>query len=425
MEYNLPFKNYNRLSWVNFIYLQLSMYIFFEDYFPKLLIYFVLSTSAIGLLLHWYITKTPLSYYQLTISILLVGFIIINVLSAFFSDLPETTLKITVIKSALLLISVGLVLQPEIHINVIKYFLIFSTFHALFTLFSYVFPSLFINSVFVIFPNKLKEIFSYFYSNGVYSGLTYQIGRNVVYISIGFMIIFSYVINNKTKFKQIAVYTMIGFLIAMLLTGKRGSLLAIAISCLILMIIDARYKNSSILFRLVKVGITAIVLILLLSIIAPETAAPFVRFIDRFGGDITSGRLDLYSNAFKMFLNNPIIGSGNGVFTTIYGMGVHSLFLQLMAENGMLGLLCFLSIIVFNIMTTLNRIKVSISENRNELTHILYFSILFQMYFVFHGMFENVLQDEFTFLAYTILASIPYGIEVTFEPKQFLSYAKT
>lgn len=58
-------------------------------------------------------------------------------------------------------------------------------------------------------------------------------------------------------------------------------------------------------------------------------------------GDISNGRLEFYRGAIDIIRNYPILGRGVGYFEGIYGIYTHQLFLQLLCEMGIIGLILF------------------------------------------------------------------------------------
>ena len=92
-----------------------------------------------------------------------------------------------------------------------------------------------------------------------------------------------------------------------------------------------------------------------LFLLFPESSAPIIKFIERQGGDQTSGRITLYINALEMFKQKPILGWGSGVFANLYGIGTHNIYLQLLAENGLIGFILFVTLLFINLSTTIKR----------------------------------------------------------------------
>lgn len=401
-------------KFVDLIILLLSSYIFFGDFYSNTMTYVIIGCSAIILFVILVINNNKITHNKFVIFILILCFIVINIISIFNSKFVEISVKGSIYKGMILLIGIGLFAKQKFSGNFLNYFMFFSLLHTLITFFSYLFPNLFFYNILSFLPTELQRESLRFYYQGLYSGLNYQIGRNSFYITVGSIILFSYWINIKNRKKIVAtLILMMLFWTAILLTGKKGSLLALILASLILIIFDANIKGKSLPFRIIKLSTGLVVLSIVLLIVIPETAAPIFRFMSSLSdGDITSGRSALYSEAVRMFVANPLFGGGYGVFIYIKNMGVHSMYLQLLADNGLFGFICFMIIIIINLKITIDVIKKVINRKCNYLLKYLYFSFLFQMYFIAYGVTENTFIDSFVLMTYIIAAIIPYTIYI-------------
>ena len=120
----------------------------------------------------------------------------------------------------------------------------------------------------------------------------------------------------------------------------------------------------------------------------------------------------MFSSAFDLFKQKPILGWGPGVFTNLFGMGNHNVYLQLLSENGLVGFTLFVSMLLFNLSTTLRKLKFNIKNNcflQNNT--YLFFSLYVQVFYLIYGMIGNPLNDGFILIIYLIAASIPYTMK--------------
>ena len=144
------------------------------------------------------------------------------------------------------------------------------------------------------------------------------------------------------------------FLYAILLVGRRGELL-VALVCLALLVLVLCSRKQR--WFLLIGGIVACVasfaaIVALLPWL--KQFPPMVRYVMTVeqilsGQDITSGRLELYALAWDAFLEHPILGIGWDRFYTLvteefqalHGYtpveDVHNIFLQFLAETGIVG----------------------------------------------------------------------------------------
>jgi len=144
----------------------------------------------------------------------------------------------------------------------------------------------------------------------------------------------------------------------MLLCNTRGVVVALALAIVFLLV---RSISSSRLKRgVVRRGIAGIVMALaggIMGAIAfPETWA---RMGSKFlsmgaeGGDSDVARLDLYSSAFKMFTENPLLGEGVGSFELANNTYPHNMMLETMADMGLIGLVLIVIVIVGSLIVSL------------------------------------------------------------------------
>jgi len=104
------------------------------------------------------------------------------------------------------------------------------------------------------------------------------------------------------------------------------------------------------------------VLLIVVVFLAPDGSFGRISSIADYEEDESAvGRLIAWKAGLRMFADNPAFGVGAGVFEVAYGQayrpeGVrgkwiapHSSYVQVLAETGLLGFICFLSIIVISI----------------------------------------------------------------------------
>lgn len=396
------------------IILLLSIYSFFGYLLPEKVPYIILVFSMVAFIFYFFMNKKIVISQQQTFPILLlIIFIVIQLILARYSIFPSGSTKVAISRGAILAIGALIYMQGNWYRNGIKFLLIFSCIHASFTIISYFMPTLFHNFILPVLPNYINSEISFFISRGVYSGITDQVGRNAFYISVGISVLFGKLVANKqTSFNF--EYIILGFLLlSILLTGKRGHLVANFFSMLLVSSIYAKFKGKSFLRKLLKTALVLFLAVWILILLFPEAAAPFMRFVERQGGDITSGRIPLYINAIELFKQKPILGWGCGVFSNLYEIGTHNLYLQLLAENGLIGFLLFFSILIINLKNTFKTFKRNVLHNRSQYTNYLVFSLYIQIFYLIYGITGNPLNDGFILIIYLIASSIPYTLKST------------
>jgi O-antigen ligase len=197
-------------------------------------------------------------------------------------------------------------------------------------------------------PDRISSESAKFISNNLYAGITDQIGQNAFYISVGISIISAKLIIRPTKISLNVILLICLIITALLLTGKRGLLLSNIVAMIGTILVYAKVHKKRIMKGLLKSIMAITFLILIIIIVIPEDATPFMRFVVKDEGDITSGRIILYIVAIELFKQKPILGWESGCFSYLNGIDTHNVYLQLLCENGVLGALFFVTILLYN-----------------------------------------------------------------------------
>ena len=354
--------------------------------------------------------KIMFSRSQLIIIATIIMFIILQILTMNFSVDPSTSSKVTLNRSAILAVGALLCIRGNWYKNAIKISLLFSTIHLAATLIAYFIPNIFNSIILNFIPSSIGNEISLIMTRGVYSGITNQVARNAFYISVGISILYGEIVTKHRKIDISKYILMALFLLALLLTGKRGHLIANLFAMLATSGVYAKIRGFSSGRKVIKIGLLVSLLIIILIFAFPESAAPILRFIARQDGDQTSGRIPLYINAIELFKQRPLLGWGAGSFAFLYGIGTHNIYLQLLAENGILGFLLFSSIILLNLSNTIKKLRLYCVPNTNDSNVYLLFSLYIQLFFIIYGLTGNPLNDGFILIIYLMASSIPYTL---------------
>lgn len=145
-----------------------------------------------------------------------------------------------------------------------------------------------------------------------------------------------------------AVATSVLYLAAIFVVNRRTELLCViaAIAVLFIVSLNRRRKHEfqSKLFLLCCVAAVGLILLLILAITGKlgRYASLFLAlFSGGKAGDVSSGRIELWKEAWDYFLDNPLFGIGWHRFITITPNAheVHNTYLQWLCETGIVGFL--------------------------------------------------------------------------------------
>ena len=368
---------------------------------------FALAVLALLLLGYSVLTNARISKPQAAYIVLVIVFSLVSLLPAPYSIAKETGVPVSLVRVTLLLIGVSFGLQKGWHQYATTFAVCLSGVHAVFTLIGYVFPSIYLSQIIPRLPSEVAFEALRFYRSNLHPGITWQIGANAVYMAGGMAGVYPSIVCGSRKGLGLVAFAV--FLLALLLTGKRGQLLSILVGLWFASTFDAKLKRKSAISRSVLVLVLLTVLTTLVITFAPDAATPFLRFSSNAGRDITSGRLRLYMSAIALFTEKPILGWGTGAFSYLYGMGAHNAYLAVLCENGVLGFLAFASVFVSNLWITLRASRVA-CDMYTEDRKALLFSVAMQVFFLVYAMTGNPLHDAFIFALYVTASVIPWSI---------------
>lgn len=404
-------------KYFNLILLIISIWVFFNNFINGnlsiIILFFILTSLILNLMINRYsfkVTSNDIIIFNLAIL-----FIILQVISISYSSNIENSIYRGILISSI--IGIGLLLSVKTKIEwykgIFKYMLVLSLFHGLITLIAFLFPNSFKAIILPFVPSAISDDIIFFMSNGYYSGITNQISINAFFITVGISILFCIILIKGVKYSKREIILFVLLFVALLLTGKRGHLLANIISMIFIILIYSKVKGISLFNKITKIVILLSIFFLVIVTLIPQASAPIQRFLEKQDGDISSGRYQLYNYAFDMFKEKPAFGWGTGTFSNIYGTGNHNLMLQLLSENGIFGFLIFMAFIGFVFTYTIKKYKKTNVLSKTSYDRYYLISIYMQMFFITYGMSGNVLNDEYIFLVYMISVATPFTLSLS------------
>lgn len=206
-------------------------------------------------------------------------------------------------------------------------------------------------------------------------------------------------------------------LLAMLLLGRRGELLAamLAIAILVLALCTRRRRKQLIVGgTLLAAAMCVLTLLFLPQLKQIPILERYIVTVERLlsGQDITTGRMTLYLIAIQAFRENPIWGIGLDQFRTLVPEGyqtipfllvkdVHCVYLQFLCETGIVGTVLLATPLFYLFFTTTRLLKAAKNMEDPAILRLTSFSFLMQFFLLFLGLYDPSFQNAAFWYIYT------------------------
>jgi len=204
--------------------------------------------------------------------------------------------------------------------------------------------------------------FIMFYKGFAYSGRAYLLWSYGA--AFGAVVLFSITIfSGFLSSKQLVSGSLLALCAYfVLVSGSRGALLGFALGSLILLLGSGRLWKGRRLQVTTSQIIASFVLLLAVGYVAwmvaegttTQSIGRFVKLFRQVEDDsviLAANRFSYYAFAVKAWLNAPIFGNGLGSFSLLYrnmelyGAQPHNIFLEILAEYGLVGMVLFLLVL--------------------------------------------------------------------------------
>lgn len=290
---------------------------------------------------------------------------------------------------------------------------VFCAEHIIATFFAQFFKGFYQNTILPWIANGTHIMAMDNFADGYNPGFTTHYSMNGMYLSFSTIYLFSKFLKNKES--KYIIFTLFS-IVALLFTAKRGHLIFTLISCIVLYFISNRERLPKKVIKFSFILLSALLIVLILSMFIPQILNVVTRIEDGIKeGNLLNGRQDFYDLTISMWKDHKILGNGWGAFSynfqlylydENYGveyLDAHNVYLQLLAECGIIGLLFFLGIMIYIYIFTFNLIK-SKKYNLNDAT--LNFSMGYQTFFLLYCFTGNPLYDMQCYCIYFICIGI-------------------
>lgn len=275
----------------------------------------------------------------------------------------------------------------------------------------------FVPSVFQFYATHIISAVNYSeviqrYNAGQITGLCVNYGLNAGILALGTGIAFIYVIFEKQNRKK-HIFATAYLLFALLLTGKRSPLIFTIAAVIAVYLLCAHQRLSKKVIILLFILLIVLIVLPIFLTMVPQVSVVFDRLMDRQDWTTLGGRTELYEEAIKMFKSHPIMGNGwtsylletehtiGRVYEKQYArMMAHNVYLQLLAETGIVGLVIFVYLFVAKMIQLARKIynygiePLCGKENSKYIAALIYLLLFFLLY----GFSGNPLYDAYMYI---------------------------
>lgn len=296
----------------------------------------------------------------------------------------------------------------------------FSIFNVIFNLLNLYLPNIYFNIVKYIFTSSSFETAKYYYYNyGFISGLADHYSRNAYFCVAGALVFAAYILAGEKHNKTLNIVGLCINIVMIMIIGKRGHLIFLIVALAYTYLLTTQGISNK-MINFIKIIIIGGIIFGVLIEMIPDVSNVFERFISqKHNGDISTGRFELWAEAWRLFKKKPLLGWGYGYFNThiknenlnVFFAGVHNDYLQWLCEQGVIGFL-------FNCIPMLVLFALSVKElkfmadkqndvNLNDKVMIIW-SVLFQVFVILYSLTGLPHVDFEINTIYYISICVPY-----------------
>ena len=300
----------------------------------------------------------------------------------------------------------------------LKAIVLFAAFHAACTILFWLFP--------VLYP-PVKQLFfaGNYMAYGYKSGLTNHYSTNAMYLSIGFVCSACRLLADKGKAHAGARLVLLSIGFALLLTTKRGPLIAAIAGVVMVYMLVSNKRFVASLLKLALALVAASLALYAISRVVPGIAATIARLFAMLSDDTMGGRQGLYEHALLLFGENPVFGSGWGTYQKTFAstslgamyarlgftsMSAHNVYLQLLAETGVVGLGLFLLAVVTTFACGCKTAIDLLHQDEYNLAGAQTSSVGVQAFFLVYCISGNPLYDLQCYIPYFMACCITFAL---------------
>lgn len=163
------------------------------------------------------------------------------------------------------------------------------------------------------------------------------------------------------RYKLIAAFLLVIFLIAIIALGSRGATVSFVVPCVLLLLRYFLSRSTSAWIKLFSAVVIFVVAFFVIDFISEQDAIfGFDRIFDLTGDDASNGRTGVWLERLELITSSPLWGYGVNydVGGTHTGMASHNTFIQVLHYGGLLDLfLFFIPVVSMYRRTTISKMN--------------------------------------------------------------------
>ena len=388
------------------VFIPLLFYAFFCQSLASsaLVLDICLLLSAAAVFLH-FIANRRFAYKRFGLELAWVPFFALFYIHSFIYGVSNMTLL--VVYTLLFLCMYAAAGERSWVTSCLRVLVAFAAFHAFCTIVFWLVPAL--------YPPVKSAFFSGSYMARDYrSGFTAHYSTNSIYLSLG-LVCWACGLGSRKKARVKDLILGLILLLALFLTTKRGPLVASVAAIVVSYLFVNRKKLTGTMLKTLAVAAIAVIAVGVLATFVPAVQATLERFIELSDDGTGNGRSYLYDFAWSMFHANPLLGCGWGAYskyvaTTPLGamysnlgfssMSAHNVYLQLLAETGVIGLISFVLPAFLSIFAAMQQSESQLEEGLYGDSFCLWACLGVQIFFLIYCFSGNPLYDPQCYIPY-------------------------
>lgn len=247
-------------------------------------------------------------------------------------------------------------------------------------------PNFFHSYLLTFLPTNYHSVILSLESQKAYTGFTIQTSMNALYMSIGVGVAYFKFMNSK-KYRLYHTIMLLLFLIILINTNRRGSLVVIVFLLTVMTFLAVRNKVTG---TLLIISFTLLLAAIGIERIPGLTNILYKTSFYANSGDLSNGRLFLWDYAIQGFKERPILGYG--IKTYPLDISAHNSYLQILYELGFIGAIVFFLPHIYILVKSIKSIM--INRTTNDSKQYILLSLFIQILFILTAFFEGIFQDE-------------------------------